>query len=647
MSIGTVVLVAAVKGSVLLLAAWLIMRAYPRMSAALRHLVWASALGGLLLMPLLVRLVPRFESRFVPSLPAVTAIQTVDALEPAAPTSNAESSVDQTVLARTELVESAVPPHAASARSIDLRWWFPAVWLGVGALLLFRVIFGRLRLSLLARRASVVDDGDWLLLTQRLAQRLDIRRPVTLLRSSRSCVPMTWGLVYPTVMLPAESFDWPIERRTIVLLHELAHVNRFDAFTQSVAQVATAIFWFNPLVWLAARAMRVERELACDDCVLASGARPSDYAQDLLQIARSFARTSDLAAAALAMARRGDLEDRLLAILDPTADRRVVSGRRMFAAAAAIVLLALPLAALAPAPVEAATAATQSTQSTERAAPAPVPQSRAGAPAPASRSAAPVSRSSSGITRILMTPFAAGPQVLTSRPSQSIPSWNVRPADLPAAAPTARAEAPDRETLLSVARAALKLNSSYDKAELLVPIAKYYAADAELSKAYLDAAASITADYDCARTFTAFFSSNPITDDAVELAMGVAATRLTSDYEKANVILAAVGKGRTIGPDARTSVIRAIASIRSDYDKHRAITGLVTRSPFNDRDAAELIKVASTMRASYDKAQTLIEIAERYPDMSGAVRQAYVQATESIKSAYDYRRAVEALVKHP
>ncbi len=128
----------------------------------------------------------------------------------------------------------------------------------VALVLLMRVGLGRLRLALLARRASIVDDGDWLLLAQRLAYRLDISRPITLV-ARRSCLcAHDVGLVYPTVLLPADADAWTAERRTIVLLHELAHVERLDAFTQLVAQIATAIFWFNPLAWLAARAMRVD-----------------------------------------------------------------------------------------------------------------------------------------------------------------------------------------------------------------------------------------------------------------------------------------------------------------------------------------------------------------------------------------------------
>ena len=245
--------------------------------------------------------------------------------------------------------------------------------------------------------------------------------------------------------------------------------------------------------------MRVERELACDDCVLASGARPSDYAQDLLQIARSFSTRSDLAVAALAMARRGDLEERLLAILDPAANRSAISRGRAFAAAATIVALALPLAALVPGAADAAVVRPVREQvPTNR---PPIARNKPQTLEKRGVAATQPQLSTSDESPILVTSLAGGPQVLASTVDDSMHA----PPIVVAGSPTmiravAKPKAPDRETLLSVARAATKLTSSYDKAELLVPIAKYYAGDAELSAAYLAAATTIGADYDCSRT---------------------------------------------------------------------------------------------------------------------------------------------------
>ncbi len=79
---------------------------------------------------------------------------------------------------------------------------------------------------------------------------------------------MTCGAWHPVLLLPDAAENWPLERRRVVLLHELAHIKRLDWLTQTLAYIAGSLHWFNPLVWLAARRMRVEREQACDDLVL-------------------------------------------------------------------------------------------------------------------------------------------------------------------------------------------------------------------------------------------------------------------------------------------------------------------------------------------------------------------------------------------
>jgi biopolymer transport protein ExbD len=169
--------------------------------------------------------------------------------------------------------------------------------------------------------APLVPTADWALLLQETRDRLRLRRPVRLLQSSDNPMPLTWGWWRPVVLLPADAANWPTDRRRIVLLHELAHAKRWDCLTQTIARLVCALYWINPLAWLAARRMCLERERACDDLVLHSGCRPSEYATHLVDIARAFCHAPQLAG--IAMARSPQLHGRIAAIVDASRARQL------------------------------------------------------------------------------------------------------------------------------------------------------------------------------------------------------------------------------------------------------------------------------------------------------------------------------------
>jgi cell division protein FtsI (penicillin-binding protein 3) len=133
--------------------------------------------------------------------------------------------------------------------------------------------------------------------------------------------PAVTGVLRSTVLLPRSAETWSPERTRVVLLHELAHVLRRDAVAQLVADAACAVQWWNPLAWLVASRLRVERELAADDAVLASGVRPSTYAEELLGVAGAATR------GALAMAERTALGCRVVAILAARRARAPLAAR--------------------------------------------------------------------------------------------------------------------------------------------------------------------------------------------------------------------------------------------------------------------------------------------------------------------------------
>jgi beta-lactamase regulating signal transducer with metallopeptidase domain len=171
-----------------------------------------------------------------------------------------------------------------------------------------------------------------------------VRREVGLVRGGRSAIPVTWGVLRPTILLPADAERWSEPLRRSVLLHELAHVRRRDALTAMLAQVARAALWFHPAAWVMAHRVRAECELACDEGAVASGAEPDEYAQSLLDLALSRRGVPPLSPAVLGAA-AVTLERRIARLAAPSAPTRGAGGATVRLAPLAPAALAL-LAAL-------------------------------------------------------------------------------------------------------------------------------------------------------------------------------------------------------------------------------------------------------------------------------------------------------------
>jgi beta-lactamase regulating signal transducer with metallopeptidase domain len=368
-----ILLGAAARGAVVLLVALVLTSLLQRRPAATRHAIWAGAIAVQLLLPVLALWGPRWSvpvpetlRALVPEASMVTAVDqsrdvspmvartSHDEVAPKTIRDNERTSVSATATPAPDVATpAATAPATAPAASLpSLRTLLLTIWALGAAVVLLRLAVGTMIVARLARRGARIDDGGWLSLTQRLANTLRIQRPLILLRGNRLGVPVTWGVVYPIVLLPEDADEWTEERRRYVLVHEMAHVKRLDALTQLLGQVALALFWFDPLVWIANRRLQLEREHACDDYVLRHGTQPSTYAADLLQMVQALGtpahRSAQPAFAALAMARRSEFEGRMLSILDPVLDRHPLDRGRTLMSAIATLLLVVPLAALQP-----------------------------------------------------------------------------------------------------------------------------------------------------------------------------------------------------------------------------------------------------------------------------------------------------------
>jgi beta-lactamase regulating signal transducer with metallopeptidase domain len=371
---------AALKGSVLLLCCAVAVLLMRRASAATRHLVWTLGVIGALLMPALMYVLPAWRiglplPALFPSSAVTGAVQV--ALEPASP---ADAALSVAVLDRAGAApdlpdrQTARPPDrdqvvvqlgaasqavlnppieiaAALSEPAKQRDWRPIavmIWLAGVVLSLTTLLVSFTRVRKLQRGSVAVETGPCVDAVERVAARVGLARVPRVHVGGDRTMPMVWGLLRPVLLLPTGAARWTPAKLESVLLHELAHVRRRDPLTQFIAEIARAIYWFNPLVWLAARRLYIEREHACDDIVLNAGTRASDYAGELLDLVRSLRTTRATAMAAIAMARPSQLKVRLSAVLDDARSRSGLSRRALASASGGALLLILPLAALRP-----------------------------------------------------------------------------------------------------------------------------------------------------------------------------------------------------------------------------------------------------------------------------------------------------------
>ncbi len=371
-------MVTSLLRSALLVAATLIgLFVWRRGAASVRSWIGVLALSSTLLIPLLAVAIPAWSVAILPVASDAKAAATFNGENPLFPTSSdlPITGVQQTadgMVAKANHSNNIVLPASSLPRSTPISAtaptsanFTPAVALGwseallmlwaIGSLLLIgQALRDMRRVVRLTRAAQPIADPNWVALLADLRDALAIRRSVTLVRSEAINIPMTWGLRHPVIVLPIDCAEWSDAQRRIVLLHELAHIARWDYLTQWLTLLSCAINWFNPLVWRLASQLSIEREQACDDQVLNLGTKSSDYAIGLLSIADALRSHRTLtvglqtatASPVLAMVRGSELAVRIARILDNGHSRLPLNRRRSLSVFLLVAITLLPLSSV-------------------------------------------------------------------------------------------------------------------------------------------------------------------------------------------------------------------------------------------------------------------------------------------------------------
>lgn len=214
--------------------------------------------------------------------------------------------------------DSLIPP-TYTAITMPHSWalYLFAAWAAIAALGLARVALSLWHLRSVRRSCTVIELEGLDPLLRRTLDDFQSVRNIQLAVSDIVRVPAAIGLVKPAVVLPAWALDElsPAELNTI-LLHEFAHLRRWDDWTNLAQKILRALFFFHPAIWWIENRLSLEREMACDDLVLTQTANPRAYAECLVSLAEKNFLHRGIALAQAAVGRMRHTSQRILQILD-------------------------------------------------------------------------------------------------------------------------------------------------------------------------------------------------------------------------------------------------------------------------------------------------------------------------------------------
>jgi beta-lactamase regulating signal transducer with metallopeptidase domain len=293
---------AAVEGVVIAAAAWIFLRLIGRQNSGTRFAVWFSTLVSIAALPLLSG-----------SIAGRAHVQVLSGL------------------------------HGIALSSSWARYMF-AAWCGGIFVLLGRLSVGLWRVRNLRRNCAEVNFGSELAgvdsaIVTTLRGLVSGRR-VRVCISNEVAVPAAIGFFKPAIVFPSRLLpQLSAAEIEVILLHELAHLRRWDDWTNLAQKILKALFFFHPAVWWIESRLTLEREMACDDMVLAQTSSPRAYASSLISFAEKLQSARALTLAQALVSRMHQMSQRVSQILD--AKRPSHTGLWKPAAGVSVGLLAL------------------------------------------------------------------------------------------------------------------------------------------------------------------------------------------------------------------------------------------------------------------------------------------------------------------
>lgn len=316
---------------------WLVLRFLPQLGAATRYAVWLGALLALIIIPVFTVSIGVMHATF----PSATAPSITNTLisRPVGVTRGV-SPVDATPSHLTPIVSIDSQDDARPAASVRSTVAISPIAALAAALIWLLVAFGRgiflaldfWKLALIRRTARLWTDAH--------------EYPVFL--SEAIDVPLAAGFAQPRIFVPASLADrLDDDAMHAILIHEVAHLRRNDVWTNALARLAQIVLAANPIAWFVMRRLAIEREIACDDWVVARTGAGDAFARTLAALAWGPRARVPIAAASV-LGSRHAIVVRIERLLDARPRRLRLSPAALGGALMVFALLAIVLQAVSP-----------------------------------------------------------------------------------------------------------------------------------------------------------------------------------------------------------------------------------------------------------------------------------------------------------
>jgi len=328
-------IIVSIKATFLLGAAVLTGLLFRKASASTRHFLMIALVITVSFLPFLALIVPDLT---VP-VPEYLKSHTVSEVSVSA-TLNATSDTHRSDQSIVPSSSSGIHSIPASNGPLDFLLY---LWLIGSVFTAGRVATGMVVCARNRRRAKPPESVRINALVEKFSNRIGLKRIPVAMISSSTAVAYVNGIIKPAVFLPSHALRWPEDKLASVLLHELAHIKRKDHISWPLINLAVSWLWFNPLIWVVLGRIRRDKEIACDDYAISKGFNKNRYAKHLLEVYTFITSSDRPALVSLPFARKNQVRERIIYMLNHRTDRRPISRARQMVFIVLLIMVTVPL----------------------------------------------------------------------------------------------------------------------------------------------------------------------------------------------------------------------------------------------------------------------------------------------------------------